>query len=661
MSRPAADRRIAPYGSWISKVGAERVAGATLRLGQIGLSGGDICWTEGRPHEEGRNVLVRVSTGGIVRDLTQPPWNVRSRVHEYGGGAFAIGADAVWFCQYDDQRLYRLDASGSATALTRDAAMRYADATLDASRRRLIAVREDHGGRLGEPVNTLVAIAVDSGDERVLAEGHDFFSSPCLSPDGRQLAWLSWDHPNMPWDGTDLWVAPIGVDGTLGAARHVAGGRAESIFQPAWSPGGELHFVSDRTGWWNLYREHAGAIEALCPIEAEFGEPQWLFGMNTYGFDGAGRILCAYHDGGRSRLAWIDPRDATLHEIDTPFEAIRDVQVGADFVAFFGGSPTAPEALVRLDLRTGAHALIRATSDIAVDADETARAEPIAFATAGGRLAHAYFYAPANREFEGPADERPPLLVIDHGGPTGATSSTFRWGIQYWTQRGFAVVDVDYGGSTGYGRAYRERLRGAWGIVDVEDSIQAARHLVDRGAVDPKRVAIRGASAGGYTTLAALTFHDFFVAGASHYGIGDLEALARDTHKFESRYLDSLVGPYPQSEALYRARSPIHHTERLSSALILFQGDEDRVVPKAQSEAMAAAVRARGRPVAYLLFAHEQHGFRRAESICRALEAELYFYGKVLGFEPADRIEPVEIANLPADGRDAMPIAPSRA
>ncbi len=353
-------------------------------------------------------MLVRVSAGGIVRDLTPAPWNVRSRVHEYGGGAFAIGADAIWFCQYDDQRLYRLDASGTATALTRDAAMRYADAVLDASRRRLIAVREDHGGRLGEPVNALVAIDVDSGDERVLADGHDFFSSPCLSADGRQLAWLSWDHPNMPWDGTDLWVAPVGPDGALGAARHVAGGRAESIFQPAWSPGGELHFVSDRTGWWNLYREHAGAIEALCPIEAEFGEPQWVFGMSTYGFDGAGRIVCTYHDRGRSRLAWIDPRDATLHAIDTPFEAIRDIKVGGDFVAFFGGSPTAPEALVRLDLRHR-----RACADPRDQRHRrrmptsTARAEPIAFPSAGGRLAHAYFYAPTNRDVRRPRRRAP--------------------------------------------------------------------------------------------------------------------------------------------------------------------------------------------------------------------------------------------------------------
>ena len=652
-----ASKHVAPYGSWPSSVGADRVAGASLRLGQIGLSGNDIVWTEGRPHEQGRNVLVRVSAGGIVRDLTPSPLNVRSRVHEYGGGAFTIGADAIWFCQYDDQRLYRLDAAGNASALTRDAAMRYADAVLDAPRRRLVAVREDHGQRLGEPVNTLVAIDLDNGDEQVLAEGHDFCSSPCISPDGRRLAWLTWDHPNMPWDGTDLWVADFDPAGAPGAARHVAGGGSESVFQPSWSPDGELHFVSDRSGWWNLYRQHAGRIEALHPMDAEFGEPQWVFGMSTYGFDGNGQIVCTYHDRGRSWLAVLDPASRKLRPIETPFETIRDLKVGADFAAFFGGSPTAPEALIRIDLRSGAHRSIRATSDLAIDPAETARAEPITFASASGRRAHAYFYAPRNRTVEGPAGERPPLLVIDHGGPTGATSSTFRWGIQYWTQRGFAIVDVDYGGSTGYGRAYRDLLRGNWGIVDVEDSIHAARHLIERGDVDPKRIAIRGASAGGYTTLAALTFHDFFVAGASHYGIGDLEALARDTHKFESRYLDGLIGPYPQQQALYRARSPIHHTERLSSALILFQGDEDKVVPKAQAEAMAAAVAARKLPVAYLLFEHEQHGFRRAENICRALEAELYFYGKVLGFEPADRIAPVDIANLPdgaahADERD---------
>ncbi len=636
----------APCGSWASTLSAERVAGASLKLGQIALAGDAICWSEGRPQEQGRNVLVRAGANGAALDLTPAPWNVRSLVHEYGGGAFTVGTDAVYFCHFDDQRLHRLDASGAVIALTAAAGMRYADATLDATRRRLVAVREDHSGGAGEPTNTLVAIDLDCGAERVLVAGHDFFSSPCLSPDGRQLAWLSWDHPNMPWDGSELRLAAFNPDGSLGPARLVAGGRTESIFQPAWSPGGELHFVSDASGWWNLQRERAGRIEPLCPMAAEFGEAQWAFGMSTYGFDGAGRIVCTYREQGTSRLAVLDPRSGAMQKIETPFEAIRDLRVGADFAAFFGGSPSAPEALIRLDLRSLQHTVIRATGEVAPDPQQTSCAEPITFPGSAGRPTHAYFYAPNNRDFEALAGERPPLLVIDHGGPTGATHATWRGAIQYWTQRGFAVVDVNYGGSTGFGRAYRERLRGAWGVVDVEDSIAAARFLAARGDVDARRVAIRGASAGGYTTLAALTFHDFFVAGASHYGIGDLEALARDTHKFESRYLDGLIGPYPEQRALYRARSPIHHTGRLCSALILFQGADDKVVPPAQAEAMAAALRAKGLPVAYLLFENEQHGFRRAESIRRALEAELWFYGKVLGFEPADRIAPVAIDNL---------------
>ncbi|HEX7440979.1 MAG TPA: prolyl oligopeptidase family serine peptidase, partial [Caldimonas sp.] len=516
----------------------------------------------------------------------------------------------------------------------------------DAARRRLVAVREDHSGGAGEPTTTLVAIDLESGAEQVLVAGHDFFSSPCLSPDGRQLAWLSWDHPNMPWDGSELRVAAVSPDGSLGPGRRVAGGRAESIFQPAWSPDGELHFVSDASGWWNLQRERAGRIEPLCPMAAEFGEAQWAFGMSTYGFDGAGRIICTYREQGRSRLAVLDPRNGALQEIETPFEAIRDLRVGADVAAFVGGSPSVADALIRLDLRSLQHSVIRATGESTPDPQQTSCAEPISFAGSAGRTTHAYFYAPKNRDFEAPTGERPPLLVIDHGGPTSATQATWKGTIQYWTQRGFAVVDVNYGGSTGFGRAYRERLKGAWGVVDVEDSIAAARFLAARGDVDARRVAIRGASAGGYTTLAALTFHDFFVAGASHYGIGDLEALARDTHKFESRYLDGLIGPYPEQRALYRARSPIHHTERLASALILFQGADDKVVPPAQAEAMAAALRAKGLPVAYLLFEHEQHGFRRAANIRRALEAELWFYGKVLGFEPADRIAPVAIDDL---------------
>ena len=635
----------APFGSWVSPVTAELIAGASIRLGQIGVLGTDIFWSEGRPQEQGRNVLVWRSDDRRIADLTPAPLNVRSRVHEYGGGAFTLGPKAGFFVNDADQQIWRIRAGEAPHALTGMPGMRHADIEIDAARKRLICVREDHTSG-GEAVTTLVAVALSNGAQQVLASGHDFFSTPCVSPDGRQLAWLSWDHPNMPWDGTTLWLAELRADGTLGTARAVAGGPDESIFQPSWSPQGELHFVSDRSGWWNLYRLRGDAVQPLHPMDAEFGQPQWAFGMSSYGFDGRGRIVCTFAQHGRSTLAVLEPETGRFEPLDTPFCAIQELQVGADFVVFLGATETAAEAVIRLDLASGTHEVLRSTTRHGVAPGFVSTAEAISFPTEHGRSAHAFFYAPRNHHFRGPDGERPPLIVIGHGGPTGSTNAAFKLMFQYWTSRGFAIVDVNYGGSSGYGRAYRERLNGEWGVVDVIDVINAARFLVERGDVDADRVVIRGASAGGYTTLSALTFHRFFRAGASHYGVGDLEALARDTHKFESRYLDKLVGPYPAQQARYRERSPVHHTDALASPMILFQGAEDKAVPPDQAEAMFEAVRAKGLPVAYLLFEGEQHGFRRAATIRRVLEAELYFYGKVLGFAPADAIEPVTIENL---------------
>ena len=638
----------APFGSWPSPVSAELLAGATIRLGQCALRGADICWTEGRPQEQGRNVLVQRRADGSSHDLTPAPFNVRTRAHEYGGGAFVLLTDGVVFSHDLDQQLYRIDdASGVPRQLTHDPDQRYADGVVDAARQRLIAVREDHRRSNGDAVATLVAVALDSGAVEVLVQGHDFFASPALSPDGRRLAWLSWDHPNMPWDGTELWLADVAADGTLATPRRIAGGASESIFQPLWSPRGELHFVSDRSGWWNLYRLRDGTVRPLHPMAAEFGEPQWAFGMSMYGFDARGRIVCVYQQGGRSRLATLDAGTGAFETLATPFCAIDELRVGADFAVFVGATTTQASALLRLDLDTLAFEVLRASSQAQVDTAYLSTAERISFPTEGELEAHAFFYPPTNRDRRGPEGERAPLIVVSHGGPTGAADAAFKWNYQYWTSRGFALVDVNYGGSSGYGRAYRERLNGQWGVVDVADSINAARFLIARGDVDPDRVIIRGASAGGYTTLCALTFHRFFKAGASHFGIGDLEALARDTHKFESRYLDRLIGPYPGSRALYVERSPVHHTARLASPMILFQGAEDKAVPPAQAQSMFDAVAAKGLPVAYLLFDGEQHGFRRAATIQRVLEAELYFYGKVFGFTPADAIAPVEIRNLP--------------
>ena len=639
----------APFGSWPSPVTAELISAATIRLGQTATFADDVFWTEGRPQDNGRHALVACSADGSLRDLVPAPFNVRTRVHEYGGGAFVpLGRGAAVFTHFDDQCLYRADAGRAPQRLTDDPGLRHADAVLDRQRHRLIAVREDHTGDDAgrEALATLVAIDLASGRAEVLADGHDFFSSPALSPDGRQLAWLTWDHPNMPWDGNDLWLAEIDADGRLSAPRLVAGGPVESIFQPSWSPGGELHFVSDRSGWWNLYRWSEAGTDALSPSAAEFGVPQWAFGQSTYGFDGAGRIVCSYLRDGFSELATLD-RDGRLETLRTPFVSLSELRVGTDFAVFIGATATEAAAVIRLDLGSGRHRVLRASSDAAVDRAFVSVAEPISFPTEDGAEAHAFFYRPTNRDASGPAGAKPPLIVISHGGPTGAADPGFKWSYQYWTSRGFGVVDVNYGGSTGYGRAYRERLDGRWGVVDVDDSVNAARFLIGRGDADPDRLIVRGSSAGGYTTLCALTFRDFFKAGASHYGIGDLEALVRDTHKFESRYLERLIGAWPANAALYRARSPIHHTERLAAPMILFQGREDRAVPPDQAQAMSDAVAAKGLPVALLMFDGEQHGFRRAVTIRRVLEAELAFYGRVFGFEPSDRLsEPVDIRNL---------------
>lgn len=638
---------ISPYGSWKSPITADLIASGTIGLGQIALAGSDTYWVEMRPSEAGRSVLVRRTPDGRTCDVTPAPFNVRTRVHEYGGGAFAIAGGSVYFSHFGDARLYRQDPDGAPRPLTGEGPLRFADLEVDRRRRRVICVCEDHSAAGREPVNTLVSIGRDGDAEPiVLAAGNDFYSSPRLSPDGMRLAWLSWNHPNMPWDGTELWIGEIDNDGSIGQCERVAGGAQESIFQPEWSPDGVLYFVSDRTAWWNLYRYRDGQVEALCPKAAEFGAPQWIFRMSMYGFASADQIVCTYGEGGVRRLARLDTRTLVLTPLEIDLSEFDAVHVAPDRAVFIAGSSTRTLALTQLDLRTGALEVLRRSNEVVVDAGYVARAEAVEFPTQGGRTAYAFFYQPNNQDYSAPVGERPPLLVLSHGGPTAATSSTLRLAVQFWTSRGIAVLDVNYGGSTGYGRAYRQRLDGQWGVVDVDDCVNGARFLVERGLVDGKRLGIRGSSAGGYTTLCALTFRDMFTAGASSYGIGDLEALATDTHKFESRYEERLVGPYPERRDLYRARSPIHFTDRLSCPVIFFQGLDDKVVLPNQAEAMVAALRAKKLPVAYVPFAGEQHGFRRAETIRRALEAELYFYARVFGFALAEPIEPVPIENL---------------
>jgi dipeptidyl aminopeptidase/acylaminoacyl peptidase len=580
-----------------------------------------------------------------MEDVTPWPFNARTRVHEYGGGDFAVHDDTVYFSNFADQRIYRCPPGGEPEPLTPETGRRFADMVVDPTRNRLIAVREDHAER--DPVNEIVGVDLEDGAETMLATGNDFYSSPRLSPDGSRLAWLTWNHPNMPWDGTELVVCDVDADGRLGNVGRVAGGPDESIFQPEWSPDGTLHFASDRTGWWNLYRLSAGNVEPLCEKEAEFGAPQWMFGMSTYAFLSSGRIVCSYTNRGGSHLALLDTENRHLEPIETPYSSIaflrNDLATGN--VVFRGGSPMGPACIVSLDTSTGEYEVLRRSDEIEIDSGHLSVPEPIEFPTENDRTAYAFFYPPNNRDYAAPEGERPPLLVMSHGGPTSATSTALDLEIQYWTSRGIAVLDVNYGGSTGYGREYRRRLDGAWGVVDVEDCANGAIYLAGRGLVDGDRLIITGGSAGGYTTLCALAFTDTFAAGASHFGVSDLEELAKETHKFESRYLERLIGPYPERADLYRERSPINHAQKLSCPVIFFQGLEDEVVPKEQAETMFAALREKGLPVAYVPFEGEQHGFRRAENIRRALDGELYFYSRIFGFELADPVEPVQIEN----------------
>jgi dipeptidyl aminopeptidase/acylaminoacyl peptidase len=637
---------ISPYGSWKSPVTAELISSSEIGLEQIRIDGEDIYWIERRAHEGGRKVIVRRFSDGSVADVTPIGFNARTRVHEYGGGDYSIANRTIVFSNFADQRLYLQNIAGQAQPLTLAQNQRYADGQIDQRRNFLFCVREDHIGA-GEAVNSIVHIDLNrGGGGTIVAAGNDFYSSPRLSPDGSRLAWLTWNHPNMPWDGTELWLDQLNGDGSVGERQHIAGGNNESIYQPEWSPDGVLYFVSDRTGWWNLYRWHDGQIEALCPMEAEFGQPQWTFGGSLYGFVSEKEIVCSYGKNGNDHLATLDIETKTLRDIELPYSAISQVRVAADRVIFIGASATESSAVVALAMTTRKFEVLRRSRESAVDHGYLSEARAIEFPTDHGLTSHAYFYPPKNRDYAAPTDEKPPLLVMSHGGPTSSSSGSLKYSIQYWTSRGIAVLDVNYGGSSGFGRAYRERLNGNWGIVDVDDCANGAGYLAQRGDVDGNRLAIRGGSAGGYTTLCALTFRNVFKAGASHYGISDLEALAKDTHKFESRYLDRLIGPYPDRRDLYVARSPIHFTDRLNCPMIIFQGLEDKVVPPNQAEKMVEAVRAKKLPVAYLTFEGEQHGFRKAENIKRVLEAELYFYSRVFGFELAEPVEPVEIENL---------------
>ena len=661
------ERRVLPYGSWPSPITVDMAVSGSTTLREPRLAGNAVYWTEGRPEEKGRQVIVRWTSGEGAVDVTPAPFNARTMIHEYGGGWYCVDPvhGTVFFTSLADGRIYRQPRDGEPVALTAEGAFRYGDLNFDWSQGRLVCIREDHTGidhhaaagegqRIAEPRNELVAVDLASGAVSVLASGYDFYSSP--RPLFERLAWLAWRHPNMPWDSIELWVADIADSGEQSNARMIAGGADESIVQPEWAPDGSLVFVSDRSGWWNLYRwTPDGEITPLAPMAADFAGPQWVFGMCWYGIAADGTIY-ATGGGEAGGGVWRIRSKHAPALVDLPDERVESLQVGSigrggpTVLAYFGGSWSEPRQVVLVELRASGEVaerhVLRRPYELSFDVGYLSKPEPIEFPTSDGQIAHAYFYPPTNAKHVGPADAKPPLVVEIHGGPTSAASTALQLELNAFTSRGFAVVDVDYRGSNGYGREYIRSLDGMWGVYDVDDCIAAAEYLAQRGDVDPDRMTIRGGSAGGYTTLAALVFHDVFAAGASHYGVGDLEALARDTHKFESHYLDRMVAPYPEGVPIYRERSPIRHVEQLSRPLIVLQGDDDMVVPIAQAEEIVAALQRQHIPHAYLHFAGEGHGFRQAANMRRALEAELSFYAQVFGFELGDDFEPVFVEHL---------------
>jgi dipeptidyl aminopeptidase/acylaminoacyl peptidase len=637
-------KKTAPFGAWISPVTTDLMTAATIGLGGLTVDGDTLYWLEGRPGEGGRTVLCRRGPDGKIADLTPMPVNVGSRVHEYGGGAFGVERGVVVYSERKDGSVWLLEPGAPARKIATPEGCRYADFEFDSTRRRVLAVREDHRERPPtDPEAAIVALPLDDGGvETVLVRGPDFLSSPRLSPDGQKLAWIAWDHPDMPWDRTRLHCAGVAAGGALDAPELIAGREPEAIVQPGWSAQNILHFSSDRTGWWNLYAHEHGRDVALWPVEAETGGPHWVFRQRFYAFLPDGRIVASVVRHGVRRASLIGDGASTPLDLGQVAECPQPFGAG---LAYVGTPPTAPPAILVKAALDRPPVVVRAAAPSALPEETVSIGEPIAFETSHG-VGHAFWYSPKNRDFEGPPGELPPLVVLSHGGPTSMTSNAFSLNVQWWTSRGIGVADVNYGGSTGYGRPFRRLLDGRWGVVDVGDCRAAAEHLVARGLVDGARLAIRGGSAGGFTTLAALTTGDRFKAGASLYGVADLMLLASDTHKFESRYLDRLIGPLPEAAALYAARSPIHHLDRLSCPVIFFQGEDDRTVPPNQAETMVAAMNARRLPVAFYLFAGEGHGFRKAQTLRRVLELELDFYGRAFGFTAPDLGERVTIANL---------------
>jgi len=624
-------KNIAPFGQWKSPVTSELVSSQSIYLSEVVLQQGDIFWLESRPHEDGRTVIMKRSFNGEISNITPKSFNARTRVHELGGGSYLTVDKKVYFSNFEDQRVYVQDFTSEPYAISPKGDYRFADGVYDKERRRIIYVLEEHHVNKSIVHNSLVSLNTEI--ERpftTLIQGYDFYSSPRLSPDGSKLAWLCWNHPNMPWISTELWVADLEIDGTIIQASCVAGGNNESIFQPEWSPDGTLYFISDRTGWWNIFRLSDSHAESVVSMKAEFGVPQWHFGLSTYAFESETRIIASFTEHGKWYLATIDILKNKIDVCKTNYTDIEYIKASYGKAVFIAASPTENNKIVELNLASGEIEVLYAPCSCSVPQEYLTLPQSIEFNTGQGDTAHAFYYQPRNDDFLSPEGSRPPLLVMSHGGPTYTAKTKLNLNIQYWTSRGFAVLDINYRGSSGYGRSYRNRIKGQWGIVDVEDCINGARYLVEKGEVDGDRLVIRGGSAGGFTTLSTLTFHDVFKTGGSYFGVSDLVSFSKETHKFESHYLEWLIGKYSECHDTFFKRSPINYIEQLSCPIIFFQGSEDTIVLPSQTETIYFELLKKGVPVEYLCFEGEHHGFRRSENIRCALDAELSFYSKIL-------------------------------
>jgi dipeptidyl aminopeptidase/acylaminoacyl peptidase len=627
-------KKIAKYGSWLSPINAKIISEETVTFSEINLKDGTVYWLELRPWQKGRVALMSYNKM-LKKELLPEKYSVKSKINEYGGGALLVTKNKIYFVNYDDQQIYCREQNGSIKKITSIDNVRFADGCFNYQDESLYYVMEDHRDK--KVKNSIVKITVD-GCVKEFAAGNDFYSNPRISPDGKELAYITWNHPNMPWDGTELWV----VDLTSGQKKLIAGGVSESVLDPKWSPDGQLYYVSDRNGWWNLYR--AKSLEPVVKIEGEFVLPPWELGSSLIGFSGKD-IYCSYVQNAVNKFLRIFPND-NIRFRNLPFTRIDGLAADKNYVALIAVSPQLPISIILFDKKTDKFKIIRRGSTVKIDPQNIAEPISIEFPTTNGQKAYAFYYAPKNKNYKAPKDELPPLIVMCHGGPSYHVTPSYSWNILFWTSRGYAVVDVNYGGSTGYGKAYRERLNGQWGIVDVDDCTNAAIYCVEHGLADKNRLAIEGGSAGGFTVLSSMIAKNNFKVGANYYGVTDLLLMLKETHKFESNYFDKLIGPFPLCKQLYIERSPVNNIDKIKNSVIIFQGGKDAIVPPSQSQIIYDSLVAKKIPTAYLLFKDERHGFDIAENIQKALEAQLYFFSKIFKIKLVDKIEPIKIDNL---------------